>query len=83
MTDQNEQVWEDVRADGGLPEAHTASNEIPRRADMRRWCEAERLIYEACLAVERMPADVRLTDAVVALGTARDRVADYMDAPGH
>jgi hypothetical protein len=54
-------------------------SEIPRRNDMQRWSDAERAIYAAMEAVEKMPADVRLTDAVVLLGAARDSVADYID----
>jgi pyridoxal biosynthesis lyase PdxS len=53
---------------------------IPRRARMDRWVPAEHAIHAAIEAVERMPADVRLTDAVVLLGQAKDRVADYVDA---
>lgn len=53
--------------------------DIPRRADMQRWCEAEAAIRLAVLAVEAMPADVRLTNAVVLLGRAKDCVADYVD----
>lgn len=52
---------------------------IPRRNQMQQWCESERKIYEAMQAVEAMAADVRLTDAVVLLGAARDRVADFVD----
>jgi len=54
-------------------------SDFPRRIQMQQWCEAERQIYEAMQAVERMAADVRLTDAVVLLGAARDRVADFVD----
>jgi hypothetical protein len=54
-------------------------NDFPRRIQMQQWCEAERRIYEAMQAVERMAADVRFTDAVVLLGAARDRVADFVD----
>lgn len=51
----------------------------PRHIQMQQWCEAERKIYDAMQAVEAMAADVRLTDAVVLLGAARDRVADFVD----
>ena len=40
---------------------------------------AELKIYEAMQAVEALPPDERLTEAVVLLGKARDRVADYVD----
>jgi len=52
---------------------------IPRRCYMDKWSDAEKAIYDAMQAVERLPADVRLTDAVVLLGRAKDRVADYID----
>ena len=54
-------------------------SDIPRRAEMTKWTTAEKAIYDAMQAVEAMPADVRLTDAVVLLGAARDSVADYVD----
>ena len=55
------------------------SNEIPRRVDMQRMTAAEFAILEAIRLVEESGADVRLTDAVVLLGEARDCVSDYVD----
>lgn len=63
----------------GQKEDEPVNNEIPRRIDMQRWNEAEKAIHAAVQAVEAMPADVRLTDAVVLLGAARESVADYQD----
>lgn len=40
---------------------------------------AERAIYDAVAVVEAAGADVRLTDAVILLGAARDSVADFVD----
>ncbi len=54
-------------------------NEIPRRACLDRLTPAERAIFDAMQAVEAMAADPQLTDAVVLLQQARDRVADYVD----
>lgn len=54
-------------------------SEIPRRIDMTRWSVAEHAIDTAVQVVERMPADERLTRAVILLGQARDAVADYID----
>lgn len=54
-------------------------NIIPRRARMDQWTPAERSIYDAMQAVEEMPADVRLTNAVNLLHQARDLVADFVD----
>jgi hypothetical protein len=66
---------------------HVTSNEhfphglpkVPRRIQMLLWCEAEHKIQQAVDAVEVMGADVRLTDAVVLLAKARERVADFVD----
>lgn len=54
-------------------------NDIPRRARLDLCTPAELAIYAAMQAVEALPADVRLTEAVVLLQTARERVADYVD----
>jgi hypothetical protein len=53
--------------------------DIPRRCRMDRMVPAELAILKALEAVEAMAADIRLTDAVVMLGYARNRVADYVD----
>lgn len=56
-----------------------SNNEIPRRARIDLFTPAERAIYEAVQAVEGLPADARLTDAVMLLQAARDSVADYVE----
>lgn len=56
------------------------SGGIPRRARTDLYVPAETAIHEAMRAVEAIGADVRLTDAVVLLGKAKDAVADYVDA---
>lgn len=53
--------------------------DAPRRCYLDLMTPAELAIRAACLAVEEMPADVRLTDAVVLLGQAKDAVADFVD----
>ena len=53
--------------------------DIPRRIDTLRHTEAEKKISEAMQAVENLPADVRLSDAVSLLSAARDSVADFVD----
>ena len=55
------------------------SEEIPRRCRVDRWCDAELAISRAVDEVEKMPADLRLTDAVILLGEARGKVADFVD----
>lgn len=40
---------------------------------------AEKAIYDAMQEVEKMPADVRLTDAVELLQQAKNKVSDYVD----
>jgi hypothetical protein len=53
--------------------------DVPRRNQMLSWVPAEKVIFDAVQVVEGMGADERLTDAVVLLGAARDRVADFVD----
>jgi hypothetical protein len=59
--------------------ASVPEQRFTRRASMWLWVPAERMIYDAVQEVERMGADVALTDAVILLGKARDRVADFVD----
>lgn len=61
------------------PTVAPSSDEIPRRVRWERLTPAERAIFAAVEAVEALPADVRLTDAVVLLQAARMKVADYVD----
>lgn len=56
-----------------------APDYVPRRCDINRYTPAEKAIREAMGAVEEMGADVLLTDAVVLLSQAKDRVADFVD----
>lgn len=56
-----------------------AKPEGARRADIDRYVPAETAIRGAMLAVEAMPADERLTDAVMLLSRAKDAVADFVD----
>lgn len=56
-------------------------DEILRRNRVDLMCEAERLILLASWAIEKMPADVRLTEAQTLLSEARSKVADFVD--GH
>jgi hypothetical protein len=53
--------------------------DIPRRSRIDQMTPAERAIYDAMGVVEAAGADVRLTDAVVLLQAARERVADFVD----
>ncbi len=50
-----------------------------RRCDTQRMTPEELLILDAMRAVEKLPADVRLTHAVVMLTEAMTAVADYVD----
>lgn len=54
-------------------------NKIPRRAIMPDWCKAEKAIYDAMQEVEKLSADIRLTQAVTLLSQAKDKVSDYID----
>lgn len=50
-----------------------------RRRDINCHTEAEIAITAAMAIVEKLPADERLTDAVILLDHARESVADYVD----
>ena len=50
-----------------------------RRRDSLRHTRAEAAILNAIREVEDMPADPRLTSAVVMLARAQERVADFVD----
>lgn len=52
---------------------------IARRCRIDLWTPAEKAIFDAMQAVENMPAHEFLTDAVVLLQRARDRVADFVE----
>jgi hypothetical protein len=53
---------------------------IPRRIRLDQNIPAELAIRSAVQAVEELPADVRLTQAVILLDQAREKVADYVDS---
>lgn len=55
------------------------SNSFPRRNIVSQLTPAEKAIYDAVQMVEEMPADERLTDAVILLQKAKEKVADYID----
>lgn len=52
---------------------------IPRRIDINRMSLAELAIRNAIVVVEEAGADPLLTDAVVLLGEAKEKVADWVD----
>jgi hypothetical protein len=52
---------------------------IPRRIQLAKMTPAESAITEAMRAVEAAGCDPRLTDAVVLLQQAREKVADFID----
>lgn len=54
-------------------------SKIPRRIDINRYWPAEQAIREAIQEIEKMGCDTKLTDAVVLLGQAKDKVADFID----
>lgn len=53
---------------------------FPRRGRVDLWCPAEKAIQAAVDAVEEAGADLLLTDAVILLGQAKDKVADWYEA---
>ena|SRR5579864_2518013 len=67
------------RGESMRPPLIKASDDIPRRVDILRITPAEQAIRAAVIAVENLPADTRLTEAVMLLMEAREYVADYVD----
>lgn len=55
-------------------------SQIPRRSRLDKMSMGERAIFDATQVVEGMGAHPWLTEAVVLLGKAREKVADYVDA---
>lgn len=56
-----------------------SANEFPRRCRLDLLTPAELAIVNAVDEVEKVGADVRLTNAVIKLGEARNFVADFVD----
>jgi hypothetical protein len=52
---------------------------FPTRSDVRYMTSAEWAITAAIREVEKAGASTALTDAVILLGQARDRVADHVE----
>lgn len=57
------------------------SYEIPRRNRIDLYTPAEKAIYDAKLEVEKLPADPRLTDALLYLQLAQNLISDFVDLP--
>lgn len=57
----------------------TQFTNISRRYDRLLHTDAEKAITTAIRSVEDLPPDPRLTEAVILLLKAKDRVADYVD----
>lgn len=56
-----------------------SDNKFPRRSCIYLLTPAEKTVWDAAQAVEKVGADVRLTDAVNLLAQAREKLADYFD----
>ena len=74
-----------ARAESPVPDARPAKRPDgwPTRAAVEWWSPAEKAITDAMKAVEATPGgSLALTDAVILLQRARDRVADHMEGAG-
>jgi hypothetical protein len=56
------------------------TTEIPRRNRLDLNTPTELAIYNAMQEVEKMPADVKLTEAINLLSKAKDLVSDFVDS---
>jgi hypothetical protein len=61
------------------PTAKRLITDPPRRIRMDQWTPAEKAIHAAMQEVEKMPAATQLTEAVILLGQAKDKVSDWVD----
>lgn len=64
---------------GEGPRPHFRPDGIPTRIDLHWMTAAERAIRDVMLLVENAGASPALTDAVMLLAKARDRVADHVE----
>jgi hypothetical protein len=55
------------------------NSKTPRRVIQTEQVPAEKAINAAMVEVEKLPADVRLTNAIAALQQALEHVGDYID----
>ena len=54
-------------------------NEIPGRIRLDLNTPAELAITNAMQEIEKLPPDVRLTDAIILLSKAKEKLSDYVD----
>jgi len=54
-------------------------NEFSRRVQLDKLAPAEKAIYDAIQEVEKVGADVKLTESIILLLKAKDLVSDYVD----
>lgn len=62
-----------------MAELDAASNQIPRRCHVDLLTTEEYAIRNAIVLVEQLGADTRLTEAVILLQQAKDKVSDFVD----
>lgn len=55
------------------------NNQIPRRNRLDLLTPAELAIYKAVLEVEKIGSNLLLTDAIILLNQAKNKVADFVD----
>jgi hypothetical protein len=58
-----------------------SENQIPRRSQLQKMVPAEKLIFEAIQEIEKMGANVLLSDAQLLLSQAKDKVSDFVELP--
>lgn len=63
-----------------MPRQKLRDEGVPTRADQRYWCGMEWAIHFAIQEVERGGASIALTDAVILLSRAQDKVADHIES---
>ncbi len=65
-----------------MPRPEKRADGWPTRNDLLLFSDGEKAIWDAVDVVEKMGASKALTDAVILLQKARDRVADHVEGKG-
>ena len=75
---ENRLALDEWKLNGGLRPAKRPDG-WPTRSAVEWWTPAEAAIVEAMRVVENAGGSLALTDAVIKLGEARNRVADHVE----
>lgn len=79
LRELKERLDETIRVIENKDKIQDTSGRIPRRNRLDLMHSSEKIIVDAVQEIEKLPADVRLTDAINYLHKAKDKVSDFID----